>query len=288
MRMEIKVLGALKASISDVPCIPSATKPRQIFALLAVNAGRVVTVSEIADELWGDDPPRSQTTTLHTYIRHLRKKLDSVIGDDVTSGASSSKNVLVTEHGGYCLDIEPDQIDAGRYNQLANAGRRAAANGDHVFAAEKLAAALKLWRGPALADVEVGPQLGIEKAWLEESRLGDLELRIDMDLRIGRHHRILGELAALCARYPMLEGFHAQYMLALYRSGRQWRALEIYQRLRSVLVNQLGIDPTPRLQNLQHAILAGNVALAPSVAANSWEPVDHGTAHVPVPQQIAR
>jgi DNA-binding SARP family transcriptional activator len=88
--------------------------------------------------------------------------------------------------------------------------------------------------------------------------------------------------------YPMLEGFHAQYMLALYRSGRQWRALEIYQRLRSVLVNQLGIDPTPRLQNLQHAILAGNVALAPSVAANSWEPVDHGTAHVPVPQQIAR
>jgi SARP family transcriptional regulator, regulator of embCAB operon len=283
MRMDIKLLGALKATIADTPCIPSATKPRQIFALLAVNSGRVVTMSEISDELWGEDPPRSATTTLHTYIRHLRKKLDTVTNND-----STSKNLLVTEHGGYRLNIDPDQIDAGRYNQLATTGRRAAASGDHVTAAEKLNAALKLWRGPALADVEIGSQLSIEKAWLEESRLGDLELRLDMDLRLGRHHRLLGELAALCARYPMLEGFHAQYMLALYRSGRQWRALEIYQRLRNVLVNQLGIDPTPRLQNLHHAILSGNTALEPKPTTNTWLPTDHPTAlSAAVPQQLS-
>lgn len=282
MRMEIKILGSLKAAIGDVSCIPNAAKPRQVFALLAVNTGRVVTTSEISDELWGDDPPRSVATTLHTYIRHLRKKLETVIGVDVTP---SSKDILVTEHGGYLLDIEPDQIDAGQYNQLATAGRRAAANGDHVIAAERLGAALKLWRGPALTDVEIGPHLGIEKAWLEESRISDLELRVDMDLRLGRHHRILGELAALCTRYPMLEAFHAQYMLALYRSGRQSRALEIYQRLRGVLVNQLGIDPTPRLQHLQHAILSGSSALEPTVVTNSWMPTD--TVRVAVPQQIS-
>jgi SARP family transcriptional regulator, regulator of embCAB operon len=270
MQMEVRILGPLEASVAGVSCIPSARKPRQLFALLAANAGRVVTTSEMTDEIWGVAPPRSAMSTLHTYIRQLRMRLDVVPGRD----RRSARDLLVTEHCGYVLAIEPEQVDAGRYDRLSTAGRTAAAGGDYVAAVDMLAAALRLWRGPALADVEAGPQLGIERAGLEESRLGDLELRVDMELRLGRHHRILGELAALCARYPMLESFHAPYMLALYRAGRQWRALEAYQRLRAVLVDQLGIDPSPRVQQLHRAILSGNPTLDDSsFVTSSWTTV---------------
>jgi SARP family transcriptional regulator, regulator of embCAB operon len=272
MRLEIKILGPMEATISGIPCIPSASKPRQLFALLAVNAGRVVSMSEMMEELWGSAPPRSVITTLHTYVRLLRKKLDAALEHD---RSRSSKDFLVTEPGGYLLAVAPEDIDAGRYDRLSSAGRDAATNGDYPTATELLGTALRLWRGPTLTDVEIGPQLGIELAWLEESRLGALELRIDVDLRLGRHHQLLGELAGLCARYPMLESFHAQYMLALHRSGRQWRALETYHRVRTALVDQLGIDPSPRLQRLHHAILAGVPSVDDSsFVTNSWLPGD--------------
>jgi DNA-binding SARP family transcriptional activator len=271
MRMEIQILGPLKATISDVVCIPSASKPRRLFALLAVNAGQVVTSSELAEEIWEGRPPRSAMSTLHTYVLQLRKKLEAVLGE---GRSQTPRDIVVTEGSGYVLDVDPGQVDAGRYERMAAAGRRAAVDGDDQAATTKLASALGLWRGTALADVEIGPHLGIETAWLEENRLADLELRIEVDLRLGRHQRLLGELAGLCVRYPMLEGFHAQYMLALYRSGRQWRALEIYQRLRALLVNQLGIDPTARVQKLHQAILNGDPALddAPLIT-DSWVPV---------------
>lgn len=271
MQLDIMVLGHLTASVADTSCLPTASKPRQLFALLALNAGHVVSVTEMAEEIWGSDPPRSSTATLHTYIRILRKILDSAYGHDKLS---SSKDVLVTRNNGYLLDIEPEQVDAGRYRRLAAAGRRAADSGGHAAASEYLAAALRLWRGPALSDVTIGPRLGSETAWLEESRLSDLELRIDSDLRLGRHQLLLGELAALCVRYPMVESFHAQYMLALFRSGRQQQAMETYQRLWRVLDDQLGVEPTPRLRRLHHAIISGDSALDPSVPTNSWLPVN--------------
>lgn len=274
MQLDITVLGSLTASIAGVNCLPNASKPRQVFALLALNAGRVVSSAEIAEEIWENDPPRSVSTTMHTYIRTLRKELESVIGHD---DGPTSKSVLVTGHGGYRLEIEPEQVDAGRYKQLALAGRRAAGKGDHAAASEHLGSALRLWRGPILSGVTIGPQLGSEAAWFEESRLSDLELRIDADLHLGRHQLLLGELAALCVRYPMLESFHAQYMLALFRSGRQWRAMESYQRLRTVLVSQLGVDPTPRLQKLHHAILCGDSALESGFVTDSGLLVSQAT-----------
>jgi DNA-binding SARP family transcriptional activator len=276
MKLEINILGPLEAAISGISCIPSASKPRQLFALLAVNAGHVVPTSVMMEELWGGNPPRSAVTTLHSYIRVLRKRLDAALEYD---RARSSRDFLVTEHCGYLLAVDPRDIDAGRYDRLAIAGRDAATAGDYVTATELLGTALGLWRGPTLTDVEIGPQLSIELAWLEESRLGALELRIDVDLRLGRHHQLLSELAGLCARYPMLESFHAQYMLALHRSGRQWRALETYQRVRDVLVDQLGIDPSPRLQRLHHAILAGVPSVDDSsFVTNSWMPGDQDLA----------
>jgi DNA-binding SARP family transcriptional activator len=120
-----------------------------------------------------------------------------------------------------------------------------------------LGAALRLWRGPALADVPTGPQLAIEAMRLEENRLGDLHLRIEADLKLGRHHQLLGELAMLCARHPMLENFCVQLMIALCRSGRQSEALAAYRRLRAGMVEQLGVEPSRRVQHVHRAILTG-------------------------------
>jgi SARP family transcriptional regulator, regulator of embCAB operon len=269
MRVEIKVLGSLKASVADMSFVPTASKPRQMLAMLALNAGNIVTVSAIMEELWGKTLPRSVTTTLHTYISHLRRKLDLTLA----SWQCSSKEILVTEHTGYMLDVDPADVDARRYEELSAAGRRAADDGDYATAAQTLRSALSLWRGPALADVTTGSQLEIDVLRLEESRLSDLEMRIDADLRLCRHQHVLGELAVLCAQHPMLESFHAQYMLALYRSARQWRALEVYQQLRATMVNELGVDPSPRLRQLHQSILTGDPVLDdPAFAGSEWRP----------------
>jgi SARP family transcriptional regulator, regulator of embCAB operon len=258
VRFDIKLLGSLEASVGDVSFAPTAGKQRQLLAILALNAGRSVPVSVLMEEMWGPLTPRSASTTLHTYIGKLRRELELALRGDSTDGA---KDILVTERIGYRLNVAPEEVDTGQYDRLAKAGRRAADEGDYAVTAEKLEAALALWRGNALSDITVGPHLAIDVVRLEESRLSDLDLRIEADLRLGRHRKLLGELAALCARYPMSENFYAQYMLALYRSGRQWRALEVFQRLRATMVDQLGVDPSARMRQLQQAILCGDPAV---------------------------
>ncbi|HEU5473406.1 MAG TPA: AfsR/SARP family transcriptional regulator [Actinophytocola sp.] len=258
MRVEVNLLGTLEATVAGVSIVPSATKPSQCLALLAINAGHIVTAATLIDELWGQHAPRRALSTLQTYIMQVRRRLQNAIDDN---GQRTPKDILITKRVGYALEVEPDDVDAVRYERLAAAGRRAANDGDYLTASRKLAGALELWRGPALVDVPTGPQLGIEATRLEESRLSDLGLRIEADLRLGRHHQLLSELATLCARHRLVENFWAQYMLALYRSGRQWRALQVYREIRDTLVEQLGIEPTPRLQRLHHAMLSGDSAL---------------------------
>jgi DNA-binding SARP family transcriptional activator len=256
--VEVKLLGSMEAVVGGVSFAPTAGKPRQLLAILALNAGKVVPVSAIMDEIWGPATPRSALTTLHTYVGKLRKDLDCAIGDESRCAA---KTVVATEQLGYRLNVPPENVDAGRYVQSSALGRRIAETGDPETASATLASALDLWRGSALSDVSAGSQLMIEVARLEENRLADLDLRIEMDLALGRHRGLLGELAALCARYPMSENFHAHYMLALYRSGWQWRALEIFQRLRNTMVNQLGVDPSAKVRQLQQAILRGDPSM---------------------------
>jgi SARP family transcriptional regulator, regulator of embCAB operon len=270
MRFEIKVLGPLEVTLGGVSVVPTATKPSQLLAMLALNAGHVVTVSALMDELWDSRPPRSGIPTLQTYILHLRRKLQGALAQ---SGEQSSKDILITRRTGYLLDVQPQDVDAVKYHELSMAGRRAVNGGDYTTAARLLGSALDLWRGPALGDVPTGPQLEIEAMRLEENRLSDLELRIDADLRLGRHHQLLGELATLCARHPMLENFTAQFMLALYRSGRRCQALSAYQRLRDTVVEQLGLDPSPRLRQLHRAILAGDPVVDDlSFVSSAWAP----------------
>jgi SARP family transcriptional regulator, regulator of embCAB operon len=254
--MNIQVLGPLSVYLNGVPIMPGAAKQRQVLALLALNAGRVVTVSNLVEELWGDSPPPSAPTTLQTYILELRKRLATAMGP-----GEDPKRVLVTRHDGYLLVAGGRQIDVQEFARLATAGRAAAESEDHRLAAELFGRALGLWRGPALVDVRMGRVLELEAMALEEARLAVLGRRIDSDLALGRHADLIGELSALVARHPMNENFFALLITALYRAGNISRALQEFQRLRNSLIDELGVEPSARLQRLHQAVLSRDPAL---------------------------
>ncbi|MER6165447.1 AfsR/SARP family transcriptional regulator [Streptomyces violaceorubidus] len=251
--MDIWLLGPLTAEVRGRSIVPSAAKPRQILALLAIHANRVVPVGTLMEEIWGGEPPQSALATLHTYILQLRRQLTAAYGADA---GVSAKDVLVTQYGGYCWRAPADAVDVPRYERLVAAGQAAAAEDREESASAHFRQALALWRGSALVDVRIGPVLSIEVARLEESRLGVLERCVEADLRLGRHAEVLSELIELTGRHPLHEGLHAQCMAALYRAGRSWQALDVYQRLRRRLAEELGLSPSPRLQRLQQAVLA--------------------------------
>jgi DNA-binding SARP family transcriptional activator len=254
--ISVQVLGPLAVYLGQRVVTPSAAKQRQILALLALNAGRVVTVATLAEELWGDSPPRCAATTLQTYVLHLRNRLAPA-----GPGGAGRTKLIRTRHAGYLLDVPPGQTDIEAFQRLARLGRAAAEAGDPRAASDLLARALEIWRGPALVDVPTGRVLQLEVASLEGTRLGVLERRIEADLALHRHADIVGELTLLAARNPMNENFCGLLMTALYRSGHVSLALEAFRRLRAVLAAELGVEPCPRLQRLQHAVLSGDPVL---------------------------
>ena len=257
-QLSIVLLGPVSAHLNGRAVTPSAAKQRQILALLALNAGRVVTVPTLIEELWGDYPPRSYATTLQTYILQLRNALATALPGD-----PDARRVLSTRHRGYLLEEGACRTDVDEFGRLSAAGRAAAESGDQRAASDQLGGALRLWRGPALVDVRMGRVLELEAASLEETRLGVFERRIEADLSLGRHTDMLGELTLAGARNPMNENLCAFLMIALYRSGHVGRSLEAFHRLRGVLHEELGVEPCPRLQRLQLAILSGDPALEP-------------------------
>ncbi|WP_026117520.1 AfsR/SARP family transcriptional regulator [Nocardiopsis alkaliphila] len=256
--MEIRVLGPLEANINGKPFLPTAGKPRQVLSTLALNPNQVITASTLMEELWGTELPRSALTTLQTYILQIRRHLGSALDQ---RSELSPKSVLVTQHGGYRLNIDPSAVDVRGYEQLVAKGLGSAEAGKDVQASELFDRALDMWRGAALVDVGKGPILEIEAMRLQESRLSTLEHRIKADLRLGRHAELLTELTALTARHPLHEGLHAHHIVAMCRSGRQWQALEIYQALRDRFIDELGLEPSPRLRRLHQAVLASDPAL---------------------------
>ncbi|GAA3287386.1 AfsR/SARP family transcriptional regulator [Streptomyces lavendulae] len=256
--MKIRILGPLSAEVNGASIVPTAAKPRQILALLALHPGRVMPVPTLMEEIWGQNLPASALTTLQTYILQLRRRLGTAMGPGRPGGA---KEVLTTRHGGYLLQVPPECVDVNAYESLVGRGQSAFEAGDDRAAADLLREGLALWRGPALVDVRVGPVLEIEVLRLEASRLVAVERRIDVDLRLGRHTELLAELTELTARQPQHEGLHSQLMVALYRSGRQATALDVYRRLRQRLIGDLGVEPSPQLQRLHQAMLTVDPAL---------------------------
>ncbi|MFF9042119.1 BTAD domain-containing putative transcriptional regulator [Streptomyces sp. NPDC014892] len=254
--MDISVLGGLAVRENGVSITPTAPKPRQVLAMLALHADQVVSVSALTEELWGAEPPRSARATLQTYVLQLREMIGAALERDREDAAPRSvKDVLVTVPGGYLLNTSGGASDVREFERLAGLGYRAMDAGDFPGAARQLGEALSLWTGAALADVQAGAQLSMETRRLEETRLCALDQRIEADLRLGRHRELLGELSVLVSRYHTHETLHGQFMLALHRSGRRTEALEAYQRLRRALVRELGLEPSVVLRRLQRSIL---------------------------------
>nr|QJD07473.1 AfsR/SARP family transcriptional regulator [Streptomyces sp.] len=159
--------------------------------------------------------------------------------------------------------LRPEDSDLREFQSLAARGSVALEAGDARAASAMLERALGLWRGTALVDVPVGRVLGVEVLGMEEQRTRVLEQRIEADLLLGRHASLLAELRMLVARHPMNENLAAQLMTALYRSGGVWRALEVFQELRRTLIEELGVEPSHRLQLLHRAVLSGELELDP-------------------------
>nr|WP_255366202.1 MULTISPECIES: AfsR/SARP family transcriptional regulator [Amycolatopsis] len=225
---------------------PTAPKVRQVLALLALKANSIVRTDQLVEELWGERPPRSAATTLQTYIYQLRERY--LLRDRAAAS-------LRTVSSGYVLDLDEDCVDVERFARAAERGRAEYDAGEVESAAETLREALRLWRGPALFDVSVGPVLRVFSVWLQELGRNTLELRIDVDLTLGLHADLVGELAALVADGPTHEGFQARLILALYRSGRRADALRAFELAREALDRELGVDPSPRLWELRRGIL---------------------------------
>jgi DNA-binding SARP family transcriptional activator/class 3 adenylate cyclase len=224
----------------DSPLRIAAGKQRALLALLLLNANRTVSRDRIVDDLWGEEVPGSAQKMVQIYVSQLRKLLP--------------EPRLETRAPGYLLDVHEDELDLTRFERLVAEGRDALSHDEVARAAEVLRDALTLWRGPALAEFPE-PFARHEGARLEELRLAALELRIDADLAEGRHGDLVGELETLIARHPLRERMRAQHMLALYRSGRHAEALASFQSFRRALADELGIEPTASLRELERSML---------------------------------
>jgi DNA-binding SARP family transcriptional activator len=255
--IEFRILGPLEAVGEDGPIALGGGKQRALLGVLLLYAGEVVSTDGLIDRLWGEHPPRTATTSLQNSVSQLRK----LLGTDV----------VVTRSPGYVLHVEPDQVDAKRFERLVKEVRQLSPE----ERAWRLREALALWRGPPLADLAFETFAQTEIRRLEELRLEALEARIDADLELGLGAELVSELEALVERFPLREGLRRQLMLALYRSGRQAEALTVYHEARGALADELGIDPSPALQTLYASILRQETALAPTTAAVPVENGDH-------------
>ena len=251
--MDFRLLGPVEVFEDNRSLALGGVKQRSVLAVLLMHANELVTTDQLIDEIWGGTPPATAAKNIQVQVSRLRKVLDS---GRVTTGP-----------GGYVLHLEPHESDVARFERLA----AEAAGAPPQRAADKLREALGLWRGPALADLAYEGFAQPEIARLEELRLAVLVQRIDADLALGHHAELVGELEALVGRHPLQERLRYQLMLALYRSARQAEALEAYRVARGELSEQLGLEPSEQLRQLEQAILRQDPSL--DLAARDQEPL---------------
>lgn len=269
--MEVRLLGPLQATGPKGGATLGGPKQRAVLALLALASGRVVTTDALVDSLWGEQAAAGGRRTLQVYVSLLRKALDQA-----ESGAASR---LRLEGSGYLLELDPDAVDLTRFERLTQQARDRLTDGDAGQALRLFDQALALWRGPALAEFayESWAQPAIGR--LDEAHAVCLEDRGDALLQLGRHAELVGDLEALTRQHPLRERLRGQLILALYRSGRQADALTAYQSARDVLVEQLGVDPSPQLQALHRQVLTQDAVLAAPARTSSRT----GTSTLPAP-----
>ncbi|GLZ14889.1 hypothetical protein Acsp04_51240 [Actinomadura sp. NBRC 104425] len=268
------VLGPVEVRVSGGPAVRLPPSVRALLARLALAPGRVVSVEQLVDALWGEDLPADAANALQIRVSKLRRAL---------AGAGADGEVLVTRAPGYRLAVAADSVDAHRFEQLAGRARTQAAADETAASVASYEQALALWRGPALADAGDTEWARAERTRLEELRLGAVEDRLELLLRLGRHHEAVADLERLVAAHPLRERPHRLLMLALYRAGRQADALDVHRALRDRLLEDLGIDPSPDLQALAEAILRQQVPPAGRHPAAQGGPRPPSGAVTPAP-----
>lgn len=255
--VEFRLLGPVEAGAPGQVVDLRGPRERALLARLLVSANHVVPADSIAEDLWSGDPPPGGLATLHVYVSRLRRALGDHAAD------------LVTQPPGYRLIVPDDKLDVARFERLAGAGDAQLAAGRPDLASELISQALRLWRGPALADVADLSFAQDYAARLEEARTTATETRAEAELRCGKHTALVAELEGLSASHPMRERFWGQLILALYRCDRQADALAAFGRLRRNLAEELGIDPSPAICELHERVLRHDPQL-------DWQPVEIG------------
>src|SRR5215218_1154089 len=245
-RTDYRLLGPLEVLHRGEAVPTGGQRKRALLARLLLEANRTVSVDALVDALWGEHVPSTAVKMVHIYVSQLRKVLPG--------------EALQTRPPGYRLEVAPEAVDLLRFERLRKEGREALTEGDAATAAERLTAACTLWRGPALGEF-TEPFAAAAAAHLDELRLVAVEDRVDAELALGRHHDVAGELQALVSSHPLRERPRRQLMLALYRQGRHAEALTAFHELQAALRDELGIDPSAALAELQYRILNQDPAL---------------------------
>ena len=262
--MRYGLLGPLHVvDDAGAPVTIASPKRRALLAVLLLHANEPVSIAGLTDALWGSDPPAAAISSLRAQVSRLRREVGPVIA---------------TAPNGYLMQVEKGELDVATFLERLEAGRHEIQGGDYARASVTLRSALELWRGPALADFADEPFAQAQQRRLDELRLEALGSRIEADLLLGRADRLVAELEAVVAERPLQERAWGQLMRALYLSGRQADALAAYRRLRSTLVEELGIDPSTDLQELEARILQQDPALGAPATQPGQAPIQ-----LPVP-----
>jgi WD40 repeat protein/DNA-binding SARP family transcriptional activator len=255
MSVEFRILGSIQMAGDDGPIRLGGPRQRAVLTILLLHANRLVPVETIADDLYGDAAPATAVAQVQDHVSQLRKLLGQSRDD--------RDAILQTRPPGYLLQVGSEQLDASRFEGMTERAFGALGRGDAETAAAVLRQALELWRGPPLADFvhEQFAQPAIAR--LEELRLVAIERRIEADLLLGQDGQLVGELEELVREHPLREQLRVHLMLALYRSGRQAEAVEVYHDTRRVLREELGIDASPALRELMGMVLRQEPGLEP-------------------------
>jgi DNA-binding SARP family transcriptional activator len=269
--VEFRVLGSFEVVSGGQELAIGSGQQRVLLASLVLRLNHVVPRDELVELLWGEAAPPSAATSLHSLVSRLRRILA-----DCSGGAEGV--VLETREPGYVLRGAPDRVDAHRFEELAARARELLSGGEPAAAARLLRQAVALWRGRPLLDVAGGGHVRMEAERLEEARLAALEDLADAELACGHLHEAVGFLEPHVATHPFRERAWGQLMLALYRLGRQADALAAYRRVRAVITDELGVEPTPALRRLEEQILHQSPELDGPEAASASPPTPNGGA----------
>lgn len=268
--MEFRILGSLELAAGSRRLDLGGTRQQIVVATLLLSANRVVTMDRLLEAIYGEDLPPTCRAQAQISISALRRVF----------APHSSEAIISTHTHGYVIKVEEGQLDAERFEQLVAAARAARDSGQLDRAVASYRDALRLWRGPAFDGIE-SQLIRAAASRLDELRITTNEDRLQLELYLGRHHELIGEFTGLIEEFPLRERLRGQLMLALYRCDRTAEALQVYQQARQTMIDELGIEPSDRLQQLEHAILTSDPALDPPAEPVRIQPVKQVASLLP-------